>query len=372
MKIVCAPQAFKGSLKARDAAIAMRQGALHVFPDAEVIVAPMADGGDDTLDVLVSATGGRYFTTRVTGPLGAPVDAEWGVLGDGITAVIEMAQASGLRLVPLLQRDPRVTTTYGVGELLRAALDGGYQRIIVGVGGSATVDGGTGAATALGASFLDARGIPLPSGGAALARLHTIDLSRLDPRLRAAEIIIACDVNMTLAGEEGAWLFAAQKGATPAMTRALRAALAHFALVVERSLGIPLASLPHGGPAGGLSGGLHAFTGADLVQGADLVLALTGLERHFAGADLVLIGEGRIDATSFRGKGPSVIAARAHAAGVPVAAIVGQVGDAMPALAPLGIRDVESLLNLAPTEEAAESRAAAYITQATIALLRRL
>ncbi|MSQ25064.1 MAG: glycerate kinase [Dehalococcoidia bacterium] len=372
MKIVCAPQAFKGSLKALDAALAMRDGILAVFPDADAVIAPMADGGDDTLDVLVTATSGRYFSTRVTGPLGAPVEAQWGVLGDARTAVIEMACASGLRLLPLRRRDPRVTTTYGTGELLRAALDAGYRRIVVGVGGSATVDGGAGAASALGARFLGARGVPLPPGGAALARLHSIDLSGVDPRTRAAEIIVACDVNMTLGGEEGAWLFAAQKGASPAVAAELRAALEHFARVVERSLGISLATLPRGGPAGGLSGGLHAFAAARLVQGADLVLQLTRLERHFAGADLVLIGEGRMDATSFHGKGPSVLAAHAHAAGIPVAAVVGQLGDNMPALAAWGIRDIASLLDLAPSEAAAESRAAAYITQATIALLRRL
>src|SRR5690242_9624970 len=234
MRVVVAPDSYKGSVTALGVAEAIERGVRAVFPDAEVVKVPIADGGEGTVDALVVATGGRVEERTVRGPLGEPVRARWGVLGDGETAVIEMAAASGLPLVPKERRDPRVTTTYGTGELVRAALDRGIRKLVVGIGGSATNDGGAGFARALGARFLDADGRELPDGGAALARLHRIDVAGIDARLRDAEVLVACDVDNPLVGPRGASaVYGPQKGATPAMVRELDAALARYAEVAR-------------------------------------------------------------------------------------------------------------------------------------------
>ncbi|MEE9284807.1 MAG: glycerate kinase [Dehalococcoidia bacterium] len=371
MKILCMPQAFKGCLTAMEAAEAMARGVREALPGAAVDVLPMADGGDDTLEVLVRATGGRLLSGDVRGPGGRPVRARWGVLGDGETAVVEMAQASGLRLLSPQEMDPRTTSTYGTGQLILAALDEGYRRIIVGVGGSATVDGGTGAAQALGARFLDREGRTLPPGGAALARLASIDLRGLDAGVTEAKITVACDVDIPLCGQQGAWRFAAQKGATPEVMRELEAALERFGLVVAESLGVDLRSMPLAGPAGGLSGGLHAFAGARLAPGADLVLDLTGAGRRIPQADLVVTGEGTLDSGSFTGKGPAVVATKAREAGVPVIAVVGQLGDDLPDLAEQGIHTVEALVDHADGPQEALARARELVPRVTAAALRR-
>lgn len=364
MLVLCMPQAFKGCLKAFDAATAMAASVQRVFPNAEVRVLPMADGGDDTLDVLMAA-GGRTFTATVTGPIGLPVEAQWGVLPDGETAVIEMAQASGLRLLTAAQRDPRVTTTFGTGQLVREALEHGLRKILIGVGGSATVDGGSGAITALGGRFLDSSGSQLPPGGEALARLAIIDVSRLDPRVREAVILVACDVNMTLSGPRGAWKFAAQKGASEQVCLQLEAALEHFGKVVAGETGIDLRPMPLAGPAGGLSGGLHAFLGARLQAGAELVLAATGWGKHLAQADLVLTGEGMIDANTFHGKGPGTIAHLAQQAGVPVIGVCGQMAADAPDVRKHGIVEVRTLMSYVESEEEACARASELIRRAT-------
>jgi len=364
------PQAFKGSLSARDAALAMVQGVLSVAPGAVAVAMPVADGGDDTLDVLVTSTGGRLFEKEVLGPRLEPVRAAWGVLGDGETAVIEMASASGIRLLSAEHRDPRVTTTYGTGQLILAALDAGYRRILVGVGGSATVDIGAGAAAALGARFLDRQGNDLGEGGAALAELADIDLSGLDPRLGKSTISVACDVDMTLCGPMGASVFSPQKGASPEVVAELERAIEHVAGVVWARLGVRIADLPMGGPAGGLSAGLHAFMGARLELGAELVLRTISAASRIPEADLVIVGEGTMDHSTFHGKGPSVVAAHATQACVPVIAVIGRAGPGIETATSWGIRDVELLVDHA-SEEDAERRPREAIPKATAAVLRR-
>jgi glycerate 2-kinase len=327
MRIVIAPQEFKGSLTAVEAARAIADGLRRVLPDAELVLAPMADGGPGTVEAVVTAKGGRWQKTTVRGPLGAPVEAAWGTL-DGDTAVIEMAAASGLALIPESQRDPRITSTYGTGQLIAAALAAGCHRIIVGMGGSATNDGGAGVAQALGARLLDDAGQELPPGGAALSRLARIDVSGLEPSVHAARVVAATDVSNPLCGPQGASaVYGPQKGATPAIVRELDAALAHYAAVIERDLGVRVLDVAGAGAAGGLGAGLVAFLGAEILPGAKLVAEAVGLEQRIAGADLVIAGEGRLDAQTAFGKAPWEVARLAGQAGVPAIAIVGSIGE---------------------------------------------
>jgi glycerate kinase len=323
MRIVVAPQEFKGSLTAVQAAQAIADGLRCALPDAELVLVPMADGGPGTVEAVVVAKNGRWQSTAVRGPLGAPVDAAWGII-DGDTAVIEMAAASGLVLVPESQRDPRIASTYGTGQLIAAALAAGCCRIIVGMGGSATNDGGAGVAQALGARLLDDDGRDLSPGGAALARLARIDVSGLDPRLNQAGVFAATDVFNPLCGPQGASaVYGPQKGATPEMVRELDAALAHYAAVIERDLGLRVTDVAGAGAAGGLGAGLVAFLKAEIVPGAKLVADAVGLEQRMADADLVIAGEGRLDAQTGFGKAPWEVARVAREAGLPVIAIAG-------------------------------------------------
>jgi glycerate kinase len=327
MRIVIAPQEFKGSLSAVQAAEAIAEGLRRALPDADLVLVPMADGGPGTVEAVVAAKDGRWEKTAVRGPLGAPVDATWGVI-DGDTAVIEMAAASGLVLVPESERDPRLTSTYGTGELVAAALAAGCRRIIVGMGGSATNDGGAGVAQALGARLLDDQGRDLPSGGAALIRLARIETSSLDARLAQARIFAATDVFNPLCGPQGASaVYGPQKGATPDMVRELDEALAHYAAVIERDLGVSVLEAAGAGAAGGLGAGLVAFLGAEVLPGAKLVADAVGLEQRMAGADLVIAGEGRLDAQTGFGKAPWEVARLARQAGIPVIAIAGSLRE---------------------------------------------
>ena len=327
MKIVIAPQGFKATLSGLEAARAIGRGVSAVLPDAETVLAPVADGGDGTLDALVDGTGGQVFTSTVTGPLGQPVEAQWGVMGDGRTAVIEMALASGIALVPQRRRNPRVTTTAGTGEILREALDRGYDRIIVGLGGSATNDGGAGLAAALGARFLDSSGNPLPPGGSALARLDRVESGALHPGLRDATIIAATDVTNPLCGPEGASaIFGPQKGASREMVQELDAALANYARVVARDLGLDVSEQPGAGAAGGLGAGLMAFAGATLQSGIDMVCDVLGFDALLEGADLVITGEGRADRSTIFNKAPAGVARHAQAHGVPTVLLAGGLG----------------------------------------------
>jgi glycerate 2-kinase len=325
--IVLAPDSYKESLTAAEVCVAMEAGLKVAFPEAEFVHVPMADGGEGTCASLVDARGGSIERVRVTGPLGRPVDADLGLLPGGV-GVVEMASASGLALVPPAERDPRVTTTRGTGELVRAALDRGVRSLILAIGGSATNDAGAGLAQALGVRLLDADASDLPDGGAALARLDRIDVSDADPRLAALAIQVACDVDNPLCGPVGASaVYGPQKGATPAIVAELDAALAHFADVVRRDLGRDIAAIPGAGAAGGLGGGLLAFTNAELRRGVRIVIDETRLADAVARADLVVTGEGRVDAQTRHGKTPFGVAEVARAAGVPVVAVAGCLGD---------------------------------------------
>ena len=328
MRILVAPDSFKGSVSALGAAEAMERGIHAVFPGAEVLKVPIADGGEGTVEALVAGTGGRLVQVEVRGPMGEPVLAHWGVSGDGATAFIEMAAASGLPLVPREQRDPRLASTVGTGELMKAALDAGLRRLVVGIGGSATNDGGAGMARALGVRFLDAEGRDLPEGGAALAHLARIDLTGLEPRLAEASILVACDVDNPLCGPRGASaVYGPQKGATPAMVAELDAALGVFAEVAAAATGRDIAWSPGAGAAGGLGAGLLFFTPAGLRPGVAIVLETTGFDTLVQGADLVITGEGRTDFQTAMGKAPVGVAAVAKRHGVPVICLSGGLGD---------------------------------------------
>lgn len=327
MKIVIAPQGFKAGISGLEAAQAIARGVASAAPRAETVLAPVADGGDGTLHALVDATGGQVFASTVTGPLGQPLEALWGVMGDGRTAVIEMALASGLALVPQRRRNPRITTTAGTGEIIKEALERGFTRIIVGLGGSATNDGGAGFAAALGARFLDAAGRPLPPGGSALARLDRIEHSGLHPRLADATVIAATDVTNPLCGPDGASaIFGPQKGANPDMVRELDAALANYARVVARDVGSEVLDQPGAGAAGGLGAGLMAFAGATLQSGIDMVCEVLNFDEMLRGADLVITGEGRADRSTIFNKAPAGVARRAQAHGVPTLLLAGSLG----------------------------------------------
>lgn len=328
MHIIIAPDSFKGSLTAIQAAKAMATGVRHLWPQAKIELIPMADGGEGTAEALVMATGGTLQPITITGPLGEPVQASFGILGDGKTAVIEMAAAAGLYLVPEEKRNPLVTTTYGVGELILAALAAGCQHLIIGIGGSATNDGGVGMAQALGGKFLDANGKDIGWGGGALENLAHIDLTVLDPRLQEVTVTVACDVNNPLCGPQGAAaIYGPQKGATPALVTKLDENLAHLAQIIKQDLGKDIISFPGAGAAGGLGAGLMAFLDATLMPGIEIVMKAVGLQERLQKAHLVLTGEGKIDAQTAFGKTLSGIAQAAKAHSLPVIAIAGGIGD---------------------------------------------
>ena len=328
MKIVIAPDSFKGSLTALQVAEAMEVGLRRVFPDATIEKVPMADGGEGTVQSLVDATGGEILTAQVMDPLGNTIDAQYGVLGDGVTAVIEMAEASGLTLVPLNKRDPRVTTTYGTGELIRSALAHGCRKLIIGIGGSATNDGGAGMAQALGAKLLTASGEQIKPGGDHLATLNSIDLSELDPRITETETVVACDVNNPLTGEQGAsYVYGPQKGATREMIEMLDANLAHLDKILQRDLSKSVGNVPGAGAAGGLGAGLMAFVDASLKSGIEIVTEAAQLSKRLAGADLVITGEGQINFQTVFGKTPVGVAKVAKTHNIPVIAIAGSIAD---------------------------------------------
>lgn len=344
MFIVVAPDSYKGSVSALGVAQAMERGILRVFPEAEVRQIPIADGGEGTVDALVAATGGEIRHAAVTGPLGEKITAGWGILGDGRTAVIEMAAASGLPLVPEQKRDPRTATSFGTGELIRAALDAGLRKIIIGIGGSATNDGGAGMARALGVRFSDDDGNPLPEGGAALASLQRIDLDGIDVRLASCEITVACDVDNPLCGERGASaVFGPQKGATPAMVAELDAALAHFSACARQATGRDVALLPGAGAAGGLGAGLMFFTAAKLRPGVEIVLEAVGFADLVKDASFVVTGEGRTDFQTAFGKAPVGVAKVAKQFGVPVYCLSGGLGNGADDVLAQGIDAVMSI-----------------------------
>lgn len=371
MKIVLAPDSYKGSLTSEAVCDAMEVGIRRVVPHATVVRVPMADGGEGTVQSLVAATGGTILQETVSGPLGERVEARYGLLGDGVTAVIEMAEASGLVLVPPELRNPLLTTTYGTGELIRAALNRGCRKFLIGLGGSATNDGGAGMMQALGVKFLDEAGQELSTGGGDLGRLQEIDLTGLDPRTRESQFRIACDVDNPLCGPTGASaVFGPQKGATPAMVERLDRHLAQFAAQIQAVTGKSVLHLPGAGAAGGMGASLVAFLQGELKRGVEIVIEATRLQEHVQGADLVFTGEGQCDAQTLRGKTPLGVAQVAKRAGVPVIVLAGSIGQGVEELYLHGVQSVFSILNRPMSLSEAQHHAPELIADATERIMR--
>lgn len=327
MKILIAVDSYKGSCSTFEVANSIERGIRKVCKDSEIIKIPIADGGEGTVDSLVKGAGGRYETVRVKDPLGRDVECRYGILKDN-AAIIEMAASSGLTLLRKEERNPMVTTTFGAGQMIKAALDKGCRKIFIGIGGSATNDGGAGMAQALGVSFKDSEGREIGYGGGELARIRDIDVSGIDPRLKDTEIVVLSDVTNPLCGPNGASnIYGPQKGATPEMIRLLDNNLKHYALLIKEKLGSDIMDVPGTGAAGGLGAGLIVFCNAALMSGIDVALDINGIDQHLTDTDLVITGEGRIDSQTACGKVPVGVARRALKYGVPVIAIVGSVGD---------------------------------------------
>ncbi|AIN14674.1 MULTISPECIES: glycerate kinase [Yersinia pseudotuberculosis complex] len=346
MKIIIAPDSFKESLTAMQVAEAIEQGFSEIFPQAEYIKLPMADGGEGTVESMVAATGGELVNVEVTGPLGAPVKAFYGWMGDGETAVIEMAAASGLHLVAPEQRNPLITTSYGTGELILAALNHGARKIILGIGGSATNDGGAGMMQALGVQLSDQQGKALTVGGAALVQLVDIDLSQLDDRLAQTDILVACDVDNPLCGAKGASaVFGPQKGATPERVQQLDAALQHYGEKIEQVTGKSVINVAGAGAAGGMGAALFGLLNARLQPGIEIVTEALKLAAAVQEADLVITGEGRIDSQTIYGKTPVGVARVAKRFDIPVIAIAGSMAPDYEVVHQHGLDAVFSVLN---------------------------
>lgn len=343
MKIIIAPDSFKESLDALSAAQAIAAGVKSVLPKAEIVLLPVADGGEGTVIALVTAKGGTYLDSEVEGPMGAPVSARWGLLPDG-TAVMEMAAAAGLPLVPPPRRNPLLASTFGVGQLILAALGRGCKSIILGLGGSATCDGGAGALAALGAVMLDKADREIAPNPQGLLSIHRLDISNLDQRLAETEIVVASDVENPLLGPRGAAVvFGPQKGANEAQVRTLEKALRRLATVAKSSLGADIASFPGSGAAGGLAAGLSMLSAVRFESGIDLVLDKTGFFSHLEGADLIITGEGRIDGQSAMGKALAGLAKGAKGKGIPLIALCGAVGPGYQEVYSLGVTAVQPI-----------------------------
>lgn len=369
--MLLAPDKFKGTLTGQEAAEAMSAGVHDWEPEAEVRQVVVADGGEGTVEAAVGA-GATPVATTVQGPLGERVTAEWAVLGS--TAIIELSAASGLQLLHPSDATAGSAHTFGTGELVRAALDKGMTRIVIGVGGSASTDGGTGLLSALGARFLDASGHPLGLGGADLVRLAEVDLAELDPRLHSVTLTVICDVAAPLLGPDGAIaMFSRQKGASPATQDVLERGLTTLAAVIERTTRRDIAALSWGGAAGGTAGGLHGILGAEFVSGIDFIADMTGLAEHLAWADLVITGEGSFDRQSLRGKAPLGVIDRAIAAGVPAVVVAGRVQMAPEQLRLLGIQAWAAADETAPDpRDAVGPGAGHWVQRATYRALHEL
>jgi glycerate 2-kinase len=366
MRVVIAPDKFKGSLTALEAAAAMARGVVRALPEASIDQVPMADGGEGTTQALVAATGGSYHEAQVTGPLGEPVVARFGLLGDGQTAVIEMAAASGLVLVPTDKRNPLITTTRGTGELLLAAIAAGARRIVIGIGGSATNDAGAGLGQALGFRLVDDQGRDLEPGGGSLHRLVRILLAQRNDDLAGIDIAVACDVTNPLCGPTGASaIYGPQKGASPAMVETLDRNLAHFAAIVARDLDVTIKDQPGAGAAGGLGGGLVAFAGGKLEPGIKLVIEAVKLAERLKNAELCLTGEGTIDTQSAFGKTAVGVAELARSLHCPVLALAGSIGPGAEAVVEHGIAAYFSICPGPIALDQAIDQAGTLLAQAT-------
>ena len=372
MKVTVAPDSLKESISSEQAARAIARGLRKADASVELELVPMADGGEGTVDALVAATGGRKLNALVADPLGRSVEAAIGLCGDGRQAVVEMAAASGLALLTPGERNPLLTSTRGTGQLIRKALDAGVEQIVVCIGGSATVDCGTGMAAELGVRFLDAHGDPIgePSGGR-LEEIRHIDMSELDPRLKRTRITVACDVTNPLLGPQGAaCVYAPQKGADAAMVERLERGIENFAHVVEVHLGKDVSDMPGGGAAGGLGAGLSAFLDAELKSGVEVVMEAVRLRERMRGSDLVITAEGRLDAQSAFGKAPAGVAALASRQGIPVVALAGALGPGYEALYERGVAAVYAICDRPMSLETAFSEAELLLERAAESVLR--
>ncbi|MBD0382089.1 glycerate kinase [Paenibacillus sedimenti] len=371
MKIVIAPDSFKGSLSAKEAGQAIEHGIKRALPESMTKIIPMADGGEGTMECLIDATGGRFVEAVVKNPLNREIKSGFGILGDGITCVIEMAMSSGLYLIEKHERNPLLTTTYGFGQLILKALDHGCRQFILGLGGSATNDGGAGMLQALGAELLDDEGNSIGFGGGNLGRLAAIRMDRMDPRLAESSFVLACDVDNPFVGPTGATaVFGPQKGATPEMLRELDDHLRHFADLIEQARGIRIHDVPGTGAAGGLSGGIVAFLNAKLESGVSIVTRVTGLEDAVSKADLVVTGEGQVDFQTARGKTPCGVAHIAKKHGIPVLILAGSVGSGIESLYEHGVSAVISIVNRPMTLDEAMAQTGPLLEQAAEQAIR--
>lgn len=371
MKFVLAPDSFKESMTSMEACLAMEKGIKKVFKDAECIKVPMADGGEGTVDALVNATEGKFIEIEVTNPLGKKIKANYGILGDGKTAVIEMAKASGIELIDRSERNPYVTTTYGTGEIIKDAVNKGIKHILIGIGGSATNDAGAGMLQALGVKLLDANKEEIAFGGVQLEKIEYIDKCKLDEFLKDVTIEVACDVTNPLVGENGAsYIFGPQKGAIPEMVKVLDNNLRHFALKVKESFGIDIAHVPGSGAAGGLGGALLGFLNAELRSGIELVIKYTNLEEKIKTSDYVLTGEGSIDGQTIFGKTPVGVSKLGKKYDIPVVAFAGKVDPESSNLYSEGMKSIFSIMRGVETLDDALKNGACNLEKTVESVIR--
>lgn len=371
MKIVIAPDSFKGSLSAKKAAIAIERGIKRAFPESATDIIPMADGGEGTMECLVDATGGRFVQATVKDPLGRDIESGFGILGDGTTCVIEMAMSSGLYLIASHERNPLATTTYGFGQLIAKALDLGCRKFILGIGGSATNDGGAGMLRALGVQLLDRDGQPVGYGGGSLDAIVEIRTAELDRRIAESEFIVACDVNNPFVGSDGASaVFGPQKGATPEMVGRLERGMRHFADLIASTQGIAIHDIPGTGAAGGVSGAILAFLDGKLESGVSIISRLMNLESAVQDADLVITGEGQTDFQTAQGKAPYGVAQIARKYDVPVIILTGSIGAGIESLYERGVTAVVSIVNRPMTLGEAMSEAESLLEAAAEGIIR--
>lgn len=371
MKIIIAPDSFKGSISAKQLCASIKEGIMRVFPQSEVIELPLADGGEGTMENLVYASKGSMVKLEVRDPLNRPVNASYGVLGDGKTVVIEMAQASGLPLLADEERNPLITTSYGTGELVTHALDAGYRRFIIALGGSATNDGGAGMMQALGLVLTDAAGQPLPPGGAALLQLAHMDSTKLDPRLRESSFDIACDVTNPLCGPNGASaIFGPQKGATAEMVSLLDAALLHYGQMIRREFGIDVLHTPGSGAAGGMGAALYGFFNAQMLSGIEMMLEQLEWQKHLPGTTLIITGEGKLDDQTLSGKVIAGVCRSAFPYRIPVIALCGMLELSGDELNKLGLQAAFSIAKGPVSLETALENTAQWAMEQTEQVMR--
>lgn len=369
--IVIAPDSFKESLTATKVTAAIAEGINRVKPGTELISIPMADGGEGTVEALITATSGKIIKVPSVDALNRPIESYYGILGDGKTAIIEMAAASGIEQLSANERNPLITSTFGTGILLKAALDNGFKEIIIGIGGSATNDGGTGMAQALGIKLLDEAGDPIGLGGNSLHKLRHIDFSEVHPLLASTKITVACDVQNMLTGSSGAtWVYGPQKGATPEMIEILEKGMIHYSKIIQHNFETDFNSIPGSGAAGGLGAGLMAFCNAKIRPGFELIAELTGLEQHIKNADLVFTGEGKIDSQTANGKTISGLALLCRKYHIPLIALAGIISGNLEMLHQLGLTAAFSITNQPMSPDDSKKQVAQLISATTEQIIR--